>query len=919
MISKWFTLVPVLAVSFMLYAIPVFADGSITLTAEPTEAAVGDTVTVSYTAENPADAAEAPQIGISFDPNRLSFVDCDVTYGGGEGGLLQLSDLSANITFSVLSGGTAEVSASAIFDGNGAEPAVSSVSINVEGEDTAAAMAGEGASLTGVEPGTIVSTDGSKLISTVFADDFMPSLFHKTTTTYEGQTVEAAAFDMADLTLLYVTDNTGENGHFNIYDPQSGSLTDFKMIQGIENRYIIIMQAPDSVQAPNGFTKASLQWDGLTLEAYAVNAVDPTVITDVPPTDFFLLYAMSSEGIAGWYLYDQVGGTYQRYLPIVNESPNATEEEDSGFLSALTGGSGDEKDYQAVAFRRLIIIGVMAVVMIVMFIFLLNFFLKLRDYQSYDYIDEDEEEENQRGTTRREPSVEETSRIRASELARMEMGETFEPVDFDKLVNDPHPEKSTGHTAPVKSVTTPADAAAKLGAPTAQSAGKAAPTVVPVQAAGAEAPAAGSKPANAAAGTGGNAAPAQAAPVKPSNGAINAASVSDFVRPANPQNAGVTNAAAPAPANAQPAGKEAFHDDYEEEEGGGLFSRKSREEKKKEKKRKKAMDFDEPEAIDWSSLEGTIKDTSDERRPKGGESPYSKRQAAPAAPAMGAPSAPAVNTGAVTANAAASAIAGGAATAAGVAGATAVANPVKPAPANTAPAAGATANAGAPAAPGATASAKPAPSAEVKKPGTVPTVDKVKVDIPKEIPKPDNSKAVKPASQIHKETVPQQESGYWQQSSTQQYAQGAYGQDTGAMSTGSLQNTGAMNTGAMQNTGAMNTGSIQTGYDNYNGYGQQGYGGYGQGYDQGYGQQGYDPYNQGGYNQGYDPYGQNYGYNQGYAQQGYDPYNQGYQQGYDPYAQYNGYNPYGQNPAYNTQNIDLDNDFDFDFIDINRP
>ena len=391
MISKLITLMLVLTLTGVLYVLPVFAEGSITITAEPTEAVVGDVITVSYTAESPADAAEAPQIGISFDPNRLSFVDCDVAYGGGDGGLLQLSDLSANITFSVLSGGMAEVSASAIFDGNGAEPATSSVTISVEGEDTAAAMSGMGESLTGVEPGTIVSTDGSKLISTVFADEYMPALFHKTTTIYEGQTVEAASFDMADLTLLYVTDNTGENGNFNIYDPATGSLQDFKMIQGIENRYIIIMNAPDSVQAPNGFTKAALQWDGLTLEAYAVNAVDSTVITDVPPTDFFLLYAMSSEGISGWYLYDQVGGTYQRYLPIVNESAVTTEEE-GGFLSSIFGDKGDSdgKDYQAVAFRRLIIIGVMAVVMIVMFIFLLNFFLKLRDYQSYDYIDEAE-------------------------------------------------------------------------------------------------------------------------------------------------------------------------------------------------------------------------------------------------------------------------------------------------------------------------------------------------------------------------------------------------------------------------------------------------------------------------------------------------------------------------------------------------
>ncbi len=836
-IRKLICFVFALALVGVLYTIPVFAEG-VSVTAEPAEAVVGDTVTVSYQADKPTDTAEPPQIEVAYDPNRLAFVACDKEYGGGEGGYLQLTDIEASITFTVLSGGVADINVTAIYDGNGDAPATGTASINVEGEDTAAAMGGALGSSTGVEAGTIVSSDGTKIISTVFADEYMPALFHKTTTTYEGQTVEAAAFDMGDITLLYVTDNTGENGNFNIYDPATGSLSDFKMIQGIENRYIIILKAPESVQAPNGFTKAALQWDGLTLEAYAVNAIDSTVISDVAPTDFFLLYAISSEGNEGWFLYDQLGGTYQRYLPIANEGVKSGEDE-GGFLSALTGGDGEEKDFQAIALRRLIIIGVMAVVMIVMFIFLLNFFLKLRDYQSYDYIDEEEEEEDDR-PIRREPSVEETSRIRASELARMEMGETFEPVDFDKLVNDPHKkEQKPGGVAPAKSVTTPAAAAAKLGTPPPPAANQASPSN---SAAPTAARPAGPAPAAPAPGAPAPAA-AQAAAAKPENGGtpINAASVSDFVRPASPAEA------------------EGFKDDYEEAESG--FGRKSREEKKKEKKRKKAMNFDEPEEIDWSSLEGSIKDTSDERRPKGGESPYSKLMDAQ----------PQNTASAAAANVAAAAGATAAANAA------AISTPAASAPAPAAPA------------------AKAAPEVEN---ANVPVVEtpKVKVDLPTDIPKPDHSKAVKPASQIHKETVPQQESGYWQQSSTQQYAENAYEQD---------------HAGATQNTGAINTG-----YDPYvqQQYTQPGYDPYVQ---QQYTQPGYDPYVQQQYTQpGYDPYVQQ----QYTSPPGYDPYAQqyGYQQGYDPYGQPYGYSPYGQNPAYNTQNIDLDDDFEFEFIDIKR-
>ena len=819
---KWFTVLAAFLPAFLLtcivMSVNVFAEGTITIAADPQTGAVGDTITVTYQAEGTSDDGTPPQFSITYDPNRLEFLDCDKEYGGGGGGLLQFTDNTATITFSVLSGGVAQITADATFDGDGADVASAYTEVVIDGEDTAAAMSAAAASETGVEPGTIVSTDGSKIVSTVFDSSFMPPSFSKTTTTYAGQTVECAKMDTGSITLLYVTDNTGGNGAFNIYDEATGELSDCKMIYGIENQYIIILKAPESVQVPNGFTKAALQWDGMTLEAYAVNEIDSSVITDVMPTDFFLLYAANSQGETGWYLYDQVGGTYQRYLPIANGSQQT--EEEGGFLAALTG-SGEDGDYQAVAFRRLIIIGVMAVVMIVMFIFLLNFFLKLRDYQSYDYIDEEEEEMK---TARRDPSVEETSRIRASELARMEMGETFEPVNFDKLVNDPQSAaKGTTPGAPVvKSVTTPEAAAAKLGA------NPAPVSPAPV----------GPAPAKAPAGP----APAGQIPAQPQpQSGINAHTVSDVVKP-------------------KAEADDGFEDDYEDE--GGFFSRKSKEEKKKEKKKKKGLGFDQPDEIDWSSLEGTIKDTNDDRRPKGGESPYSKMgtQNAPSAPAAKAPAAQA---------------------------------PAAPAPAGVAPAQAAKpaqANAAKPEAPAAAPAQSPAG-------GTVPTVDaaKVSVDIPKEIPKPDTNKAVKPASQIHKETVPQQESNYWQQSTTQSYT------DTSPLP----------DAGATQPASKYSYDENGQYVQNYDPYSQP----YNQGYDQsaayGYGQ-GYDAYGQG-YNQGYDPSAA-YGYGQGYAQ-GYDQYGQPY----DPNAAYYGQG-YGQGyPQYGQpQNLDLDDDFEFEFIDINR-
>ena len=376
----------------------VYAAGSVEISADKETAVVGDTITVSVKAENPADAVDAPQISVEYDANRLSFLECDKDYGGGGGGLITLTDTKADISFSVLSGGTAEVKVSAVLDGDGADVPTDSVQIAVDGEDTAAAAVGAGQTETGVEEGTIMSADGTKVVSTVFADEFMPELFHKTTVTYEEQMVEAAQFDMGDIVLLYVTDTSGNNGTFNVYDQTTGELSDFRSIRGIENRFIIVLPADETVTVPTGFTKATLQWNDQTLEAYMIGdaASDgeeedtPILSEDVSSEDFFLLYAISSEGNKGWYLYDQTEGTYQRYLQVIR----TTTDEDGNVIETDADAS-DWGEYKEQSNRRLLIICIMAAVLLILLIVMLNMFLKLRDYQSYDYIDEDDEEDDE--------------------------------------------------------------------------------------------------------------------------------------------------------------------------------------------------------------------------------------------------------------------------------------------------------------------------------------------------------------------------------------------------------------------------------------------------------------------------------------------------------------------------------------------
>ncbi len=390
------------AVSVMLLlSVSVFA-GTVTATGDKETAAVGDTYTVNIVIDGAEGAAVAPDVSVHYDVNRLEFVSCTGEYGGGGGGLVTINSSNADLTFNILSGGQADVDVFATFDGD-SEPQIVTATVMVDGEDTA--KINENAredTGTGIEAGTVATADG-KYVSSVFADEFMPVGFSKTTVTYEEQMVEAAQFDMGGIVLLYVTDADGNNGNFDMYDQTTGELSDFLQISGIENRFIIALKAGPDVSVPDGFTKATLNWNSQTLEAYAytgeaggaaTGGSDGAVSGGVAPVDindFFLIYAISSEGNKGWYMYDQNEGTYQRYVQNLHAgSKGNISGSGENLISKITSPGADSEEGGVNV--MLIIVIACAVLLVALIVTVIIMAVKLHEFNSYEYIDEDDYE-----------------------------------------------------------------------------------------------------------------------------------------------------------------------------------------------------------------------------------------------------------------------------------------------------------------------------------------------------------------------------------------------------------------------------------------------------------------------------------------------------------------------------------------------
>ncbi len=369
--------------SLFVVKYPVYADGKVEIKADRDSANPGEQITFSVKVQSPEDAAAAPEISIEYNSNRLEFVECSTQYGGGGGGLLTLSDDTADITFAALSGGTARVSITAVFDGDESTTETAFAAVEVSGEDTAALMEPAPEETTAQEAGYISLPDGSGTISTVIPDECMPVLFHKVSTEYQAQPVEAAQFDMGDLLLLYVLDADETDGQLKIFDKETESFSDFRMIQGIENRFIIVLPDSGDALVPEGYSKAVLQWNSQTLTAYMNFEAQADPASQVSANDFFLLYAMSSEGTTGWYLYDQKEGTYQRFFMTGTAPADAESQPSEGSATAAEGLFG-------LSLTAFIIMASLAVLLLAAIIAIIIMAIKLREYGSYEYIDEDE-------------------------------------------------------------------------------------------------------------------------------------------------------------------------------------------------------------------------------------------------------------------------------------------------------------------------------------------------------------------------------------------------------------------------------------------------------------------------------------------------------------------------------------------------
>lgn len=143
---------------------------------------------------------------------------------------------------------------------------------------------------------------------------------------YQGEKLTAYTSPNQQVTIVYLLDADG-NGSWFLYQAEKQTFIPYVEFQAAANRYVII--APDeTVSIPEGYTQIEAEIQGHAVTAYA----------KADDREFLLVYAVNIKGEAGFYLYDTIEETYQRYAAsnLVSQ-PAATEETGSTEETNITG------------------------------------------------------------------------------------------------------------------------------------------------------------------------------------------------------------------------------------------------------------------------------------------------------------------------------------------------------------------------------------------------------------------------------------------------------------------------------------------------------------------------------------------------------------------------------------------------------
>lgn len=265
-------------------------------------------VTAKLSADYMVDSADAT---LTYDTEYLRFVSgegatenngtIELT-GTGDG---SATEISWTLEFQALAEGDTKIEIDTV---SAVDTDGDSISVT-EGSSTVSIGPGDPSLIeTGaVGTGEEVDVDGTVYtIATEISELLIPTGFTLTEVVYNGTTYPAVTQMSSGLTAMYLV-NAAEEGDFFTYDSETSTFGPFCQILISAERYIILLPEGSEEPLPDYLQQTTMTIDEKQFVAWQ----------NVQDVEYYVIYALNADGVEGYYQYDTVDGTYQRYVPEV--------------------------------------------------------------------------------------------------------------------------------------------------------------------------------------------------------------------------------------------------------------------------------------------------------------------------------------------------------------------------------------------------------------------------------------------------------------------------------------------------------------------------------------------------------------------------------------------------------------------------
>jgi hypothetical protein len=247
---------------------------------------------------------------------------------------------------------------------------------------------------TGEPVGGIIVGDMSYSLSENFSDMDLPMGFVRGTITYNGSSYQGAVQEQGTMQLGYLV-NAAQEQNFFIYDDSGETFTYFEQVilSTEAESYIVLLQKDEDMNVPEGFEEVNLTMNSHEFSAWQ----EPRNL------DFYLFFAQNQSGERGFYRYDFVEKTYQRYamegseLLAGEQVEEQDEQADGGRLAKLLDYMADHVEQVFIGIILLVVLAV--VLLIILGVKLHNRNLELDEFYDEYEIDAKLEEIDQKPAT----------------------------------------------------------------------------------------------------------------------------------------------------------------------------------------------------------------------------------------------------------------------------------------------------------------------------------------------------------------------------------------------------------------------------------------------------------------------------------------------------------------------------------------